>query len=145
MPFEPVAVFLNRSQKLLYAVTADEREIKATGNTTLSYSNIRYNTAAVTDSALVRTEYHWAKPDGALDEPWKYELTPDRFWKVDGIFPAGFSATATFAFDGSSSGPDAPIIYSEDSVVLFYRANSGHPWRPPWLYRKYLGHRRQKR
>lgn len=130
VPFEPAAVFINRSQKLLYAVTADEREIKTTGNTLLSYSNIKYNTTAVADSALVRTEYHWAQPDGPVHEPWKYELTPDRFWKVDGIFPTGFAATATFAFDGSANGPDSPIIYSEDSVVLFYRANSGHPWRP---------------
>ena len=130
VPFAPVAVFLNRNQKMAYAVTADEREIKTTGIVTLSYSNLRYQTTAVTDSALVRTEYHWAQPDGAMDEPWKYELTPDRFWKIDGIFPPDFAATVTFAYDGSSNGPDNPIIYSEDSVVLFYRVNSGYPWRP---------------
>lgn len=130
VPFAPAAVFLNRNQKLMYAVTADEREVKTTGNNILSYSNMRFNTTAVTDSALVRVEYHWAQPDGALDQPWLYELTPDRFWKVDGIFPAGFAATATFSYDGSVNGPDAPLIYSEDSVLLFYRPNSGFPWKP---------------
>jgi aminopeptidase N len=132
IPFEPVAVFINRSEKLFYAVTADEREIKATGNTSLSYSNFRLNTTSIpaNDSALVRSEYHWAKPDGNTQHQWKYDLTPDRFWKIDGIFPTGFKAIGTFFYDGSSGGPDNPIIYLEDSVVLFYRPNSGAEWAP---------------
>jgi len=129
VPFVPAAVFVNRSEKLFYAVTADEREVKNTGNVTLTYSNFRFNTTAVTDSALVRSEYHWAKPDANVDQFWRYEITPDRFWKIDGIFPAGFQATATFAYDGSINGPDN-VIYSEDSVVLFYRPNTGAPWKP---------------
>ena len=132
IPFSPAAVFINRSEKLFYAVTADEREIKATGNTTLSYSNFRVNTSSIpaNDSALVRSEYHWAKPENNVQHDWKYDLTPDRFWKIDGIFPAGFEAIATFFYDGSSAGPDNPIIYSEDSVVLLYRTNSGAEWVP---------------
>lgn len=134
VPFVPAAVFLNQAEKLAYAVTADEREIKNTGSVTLSYSNIRLVTATTPDSALVRTEYHWAKPDGAIAESWKYELTPDRFWKVDGIFPAGFQATATFAYDGTAAGPDYPVVYSGDSVALFYRKNSGDAWKPAQGY-----------
>ena len=134
VPFEPVAVFINRSQKLFYAVTADEKEMKSTGNSVQAYSNIRFTVASVTDSALVRSEYHWAKPDDRVTDYWKYELTPDRFWKIDGIFPAGFSATATFPYDGAATGPDYPIIYKEDSVVLFYRKNNGDYWKPAANY-----------
>ena len=131
VPFEPVAVFVNRHEKLLYAVTADEIEVKTTGNKVLSYSNFKYNASAVSDSALLRVEYHWAKPDeDHLADAWKYELTQDRFWLIDGIFPTGFAAAGTFVYDGSASGPDSPMIYSEDSVVLFYRPNSGAYWRP---------------
>lgn len=136
VPFEPLAVFVNRNEKLLYAVTADEREIKTAGSNiiSLSFSNFRYKVNAVTDSALLRTEYHWVRPDGSVDQPWRYELTPDRFWKIDGIFPAGFDATATFTYDGTASGPDYPLIYVEDSVQLFYRRNSIQPWKPAENY-----------
>lgn len=129
VPFAPVAVFINRSQKLFYAVTADEKEVKTTGTSVLSYSNFRLSTETVTDSALVRSEYHWAAPEQNLAEPWKYEITPDRFWKIDGIFPSDFTAAGIFAYDGSNTGPDN-IIYTEDSVLVFYRKNIGDYWRP---------------
>lgn len=129
VPFIPEAVFINRSQKLFYGVTADEREVKSTGNVTFSYSNFRFNPQSVTDSALVRSEYHWAAPDPNIEKPWLYEITPDRFWKIDGIFPQNFVTTGQFAYDGSTNGPDQ-IIYAEDSVMLFYRKNSGDLWRP---------------
>lgn len=127
--FAPVAAFINRNEKLIYAVTADEKELKTTGNTFLSYSNFRINVTAIQDSSLIRSEYHWAKPDNHVQN-WKYELTPDRFWNIDGIFSPGFAATATFLYDGSANGPDFPIIYTEDSVLLFYRENTGALWRP---------------
>lgn len=129
IPFQPTAVFINRKEKLIYGVTADEKELKTNGNTIFSYSNFRCNVTSVQDSSLIRAEYHWAAPDNYVQN-WKYELTPDRFWNIDGIFNPGFSATATFVYDGSSTGPDFPIIYDEDSVIVLYRPNTGASWEP---------------
>jgi hypothetical protein len=129
IPFLPAFSALNRNEKLMYAVTALEKEIKTTGNSSFTYANFRINTQTVSDSALVRAEYHWAAPDQNLAEPWKYEITPDRFWRIGGIFPAGFNTNGVFLYDGSAAGPDQ-IIYSEDSVLLFYRRNAFELWKP---------------
>ncbi len=129
IPFAPAFTALNRAEKLMYGVTAMEKEIKTTGNSPFTYANFRINTQSIADSALIRAEYHWAAPDQNLAEPWKYEITPDRFWRIAGIFPEGFVTNGVFLYDGSSAGPDQ-IIYAEDSVVLFYRRNSFDLWRP---------------
>ncbi|MGZ4118310.1 MAG: T9SS type A sorting domain-containing protein, partial [Bacteroidia bacterium] len=76
-----------------------------------------------------------------------YRLSPDHYWKVDGILPATFKASATVTYEGrttSFSGnyyQDNNLINTtEDSLVLMYRRNAADDWHVyPYYSKNYVG------
>jgi hypothetical protein len=63
-------------------------------------------------------------------------ISPDRYWKIDGILPSNFSATTRLYYDGRTNTTSNGNGYldhnllgnSEDSIVLLYRRNPSFNW-----------------
>lgn len=135
--FEPEIAYLNGNDKLSMAVTGENKMIKTTGTRDLNYPMFRYFVSNTVDSSLVRVEHYWVAPD-EFKEPeneFAYYLSKERFWKVDGIWADGFTATGRVFFNGKTgTGAELDIQltsmpgFHEDSICLFYRQNSSTNW-----------------
>ncbi len=147
LPFAPVFTGINMDAKISDSKTQDLKTIKTTGNHFLISMRGRMqinvqNTSITSDSAFVYVEHNYAAPDSFKTWGIPYRLSPWRYWKLSGIFPASFTASATVTYDGriTSGGGggylDNPIIPSgnlEDSVVVLYRTGPQGEWSLwPW-------------
>jgi hypothetical protein len=81
----------------------------------------------------VKIEHNYTAPDPAYAIP--YRLSPNHYWKVDGILPSIFRSKATLNYDGrttSFSGNywlDNNLVTTfEDSLVLLYRRDASVNW-----------------
>lgn len=132
LPFSPQMVTLNPNNKLNYAATDDIHVIKQPGtyNSPNAMFNMKVNT--VNDSALVKITHFWVAPDGFIDyQNQPYRLSNYRYWKIEGILPSQFEATADFFYDGreSSGYLDSLLVnQTEDSLVLLYRETPQSEW-----------------
>ncbi len=138
LPFYPDFSYLNGNDKISQAVTAENNIITTTGVSNLSYPFLRYVTSNVSDSAFVRVEHYWVAPDEFQESTneWMYEISQERFWKVDGIFPTDFVADARIYFNGKtvlSGNLDTELTslsgFIEDSMVVLFRENAATLWR----------------
>jgi len=138
LPFDPIMTWLNGGDLISQAVTASNVVVTSTGTKDENYPMFRITTNSVTDSAFVRMEHHWVgEGDGLFNGPqaWQYEISNERYWKVDGIFPPGFEAEFRVFLNGTTSTNghlDNDLVaqpgFHEDSVVLFYRPTTDANW-----------------
>lgn len=149
IPINPVFAGIDLDEKISDAITSDLKTISAPGTFCSSFSNGRMQIVvqAITpnDSAFVLVEHNWAHPDSFKTPNPLYKLSTYHYWKLSGLFPALFDASATVSYDGRStlSGGggylDDDLIKNtnqEDSIVLMYRKNAGDEWvKFPWYTR----------
>ncbi|MEZ5174511.1 MAG: M1 family aminopeptidase [Bacteroidia bacterium] len=135
VPFVPEFASLNRNESISEAMTAEERFIKATGNANWANALAEINTQTVNDSVLIRVEHHWVAPD-PMKEPFSvYRLSPNRFWRIDGVLNSDFVAKLKLTYNGRTSSTnsgwlDNELIEDENDLVLLYRRNPAEDWRP---------------
>jgi aminopeptidase N len=137
LPFIPQWTAADRYGKLLSATLAYERTISDTGTYTFpdTYSSVHVLNPGV-DTSIIRIEHNYVKPDDFIINPGGVRLSDYRYYKVDGLFSSGMQAHATFTYDGSAnptSGYLDNTLFSgsatEDSLLIFYRSNSGENWQ----------------
>lgn len=133
VPFLPTVSYLNKDELISHAVTASYAVPKVTGVQSMSHGNMNLNIQTITDSAFVVIEHHWAAPDPVLDWSKGYTISPQRFWRVDGIFTPGFSTNATLQYNGKTTGSNSHLDHllitgTEDSLILLYRPNRATDW-----------------
>ncbi len=133
VPFNPAMVAMNLGEKISHAVAPDYRKLKTTGSTSFSNAKMTIIVNSIVDSAFVRVEHNYTAPDAAYAIP--YRLSPNHYWKVDGILPSVFSAKATVPYDGRTTGfssnfwLDNNLINTfEDSLVVLYRPSAAFNW-----------------
>lgn len=135
VPFDPAFVALDMAEKISHAVAPDYKKIKTTG--TFNFANARMNITVqnISDSAFVRVEHNYTAPDDFKYCCHPYRLSPNRYWKVDGILPSIFKAKATISYEGRTLGfagnywlDNNLINTQEDSLVLMYRKNAADDW-----------------
>ncbi|MEW6468708.1 MAG: M1 family aminopeptidase [Bacteroidota bacterium] len=153
LPINPVFAALDVSDRISDAITSDARIVTATGN---SFSQslqgrmqLKVLGMASGDSAYVRIEQNWVKPDGFKSWGVPYRLSSKHYWKVDGLLPAGFYAQGVIAYDGrttiTSGGQgqmDTDLLTAnnlEDSIALFYRQGPADDWILYPYYTKTMG------
>jgi aminopeptidase N len=132
--FEPVMVYLNRGEKISQAVTGEERFIKTAANSAWTNALLEVDVNAIQDSVFLRVDHFWVKPDPFKQPFAMYRLSPNRYWKVDGILKPGFAATMKFSYNGrtasSSAGwLDQDLITDESKLVLLYRPDNRSDWQ----------------
>lgn len=133
LPINPVYVGINLDEKINDATAPEMKTLKNTGQTNFTNARMEITVNAITDSAFIKVDHNYTAPD-----PYKvlkkYRLSPNRYWKVDGILPGVFDAGARIYFDGTqtmSGGGylDKDLInVTEDSLVLLYRKNTADDW-----------------
>ncbi len=133
VPFDPAFIAVNKGEKISHAVAPEFKTLKVTGSSVFSNAKMTINVLNIVDSVFVRVEHNYTAPDPAYAIP--YRLSPNRYWKVDGILPSVFSAKATLTYDGRTTAfsgnfwlDNNLITTFEDSLVLLYRPNAGVNW-----------------
>jgi hypothetical protein len=134
VPFLPDFGYLNRDELISHAVTANYRTITATGTINLSHANLAIQVQSLADSAFIVAEHHWAAPDPFVNGSNDYTISTQRFWRIDGIWDAGFSTNATFRYSGQTGGVNGYLDHllitgAEDSVMLLYRPDRASAWQ----------------
>jgi len=134
LPFLPEFVWLNTNLHLTLARSDKEVVLKNSLTQNLTFAKISITATTLPDSALVRAEYHFVRPDTAGCNPQGYKIT-DRYWTIEGDFPAGFAGNAGIFYDGRGQLDqlDAELFAqngpSEDDIRLLYRTKPGQPWQ----------------
>ncbi len=135
VPFKPVFTAVNMGEKISHAIAPEFQKIKTTGTHNFANAKMSLSVSSITDSAFVRVEHNYTAPDGFKTCCRPYRLSPNHYWKVDGIMPASFKAKATIFYDGRTSSfsgnlwlDNDLITASEDSLVLMYRRNAASDW-----------------
>lgn len=144
VPFLPTVAFLNRDELITHAVTAAYAKPTSTGSLPMAQGNMTLQVQSITDSAYVVVEHHWAAPDPVADWTKGYTISPQRFWRVDGIFTPGFSTNATIQYNGRTTGSTSHLDHllitgGEDSIILLYRPNRAVDWEEFTSYTKMMG------
>jgi len=153
IPFHPSFVAINMTEKISHAIAPEYKKIKNIGNFNFINAKMNMTVQAITDSAFVRIEHNYTAPDGFKSFNHPYRLSPNHYWKVDGILPNIFKAKATINYDGRTSSAtvnqwlDNELINTmEDSLVLMYRKHVANEWEVyPYYTKNMLGSNNDKR
>ena len=133
VPFLPNVAFLNGDEKISHAVTGRYAVITTTGALNLTHANMNLTIQTITDSVYMVVEHNWAAPDPVLDWSKGYTISPQRYWRVDGIWNTGFSTNASIYYNGRTTGTNSKldqllITGTEDSLILLYRPDRATDW-----------------
>lgn len=135
LPFEPVYVAVDMQERISDATTDMYHVVSDTGLYDYKEALMTISVAQVTDSALIRVEHNWVAPDPlTANYGGGLHISRERYFKVDGIFTSGLDVSATFEYNGSTSGLtgylDTELLATgtEDSLVLCYRRSARTDW-----------------
>lgn len=155
VPFNPVAIFIDRDNDINDAVTENEIWLKNSNQYNFNWALMNVNTTSntTTDSTLLRIEHHWTAPvPSNIPYPNLY-ASSNRYWRVLGPWSDTLlDVVATIVYDGSTPGGftsgwlDNDIIkITEDSLVLLYRPDPRSDWTIYPYYQKTTGNVKDKR
>lgn len=140
VPFQPKMVYLNKNSALLNAVTGENLTTADTPIKDFNYAYFRISVDQNTDTSLIRVEHHRVAPDPIEDAyiEHQFAISPDRYWKVDGILSSDFESKARIFFDGRNAASGnldvglmtdhGGVTFTEDSLVLLWRSNQKSRW-----------------
>ena len=134
LPFKPTVVLLDIKEKVSDAITGYTRILKKTGEYEFDASFFRQSVNRITDSALVRVEYHWVIPDTIQSEGFSGKFLKNGYWSVNGIFPEDYDATGYFKYFSKQSRQSAYVdstllVDDPERLVILFREFPGQPWR----------------
>jgi len=144
LPFNPIFYIVDPDEKISHAVTADSKVITSATSINFAHANFILNITQLTDSVFFRAEHHWVGADEIYPPGATYTISPQRYWKIDGIWPSGFAADATISYNGKTSGTAGYMDHlligpTEDSLLLLYRPSSYAAWQEWPSYSKNMG------
>lgn len=137
LPFNPAYTTLNIDNRLPLAISDNFKTIKTSGTHNFGIGRMNFTVNNISDSAFIRVEHIWVGPAGQVYAPeGNFTLSPDRYWKIDGILPSYFSATTRLYYDGRTTTTSNGNGYldhnlignNEAGVVLLYRRNPSEYW-----------------
>lgn len=127
-------IALDRKEKISDAISDFERTVTTTGIVTMSETNTQLNVQnAGNGTTRIRTEHHWVAADPFKRSNPGVRLSDYHYWSVDGNLDAAFYTKCNFIYNGSNSATlghldNTLITGTEDSLKLFYRANTADDW-----------------
>ncbi len=137
IPINPQIAMVDYAEKLSDAITDYADTVRNTGILSLDDHNTYFSldVQQITDSAFIRVEHNWVPPDSLRNPVQGMFIHNYRYWKIDGIFPAGFVAKGRFFYSKTTSSNytgylDNNLITTPyvDSLVLLYRPNTSEDW-----------------
>ncbi|MFY0644586.1 MAG: T9SS type A sorting domain-containing protein [Bacteroidia bacterium] len=147
IPFIPVYWALDFNERISDAITDEWAFVKQSDQINFEQALFEGTVTSASDSALFRVEHHWVSPDHYFNKIEGLAMSKERYWTVDGVWPADFKVEGTFEYNGlqPSSAPqngylDNQLIrITEDSLVLLYRPNAISDWQIHPDYVKNMG------
>ena len=137
-PFYPTFAFLNADGRLALATTVQEDTLSTIQTISFALADVAVVVNAMPTPSPVRIEEFWTAADDYTAEPFAFQLSPDRWWRITGQLAFGADIDLRFTIDGrptSSSLTDPGLIqnsgsalFVEDSLVVLYRPNAYFPW-----------------
>ncbi len=82
----------------------------------------------LSDTALIQVTNNFAAPDTLKTPVEGLRISPNRFWKIDGILPEEFHAQGRFYYDAVTVWDNELIIDENDSLVILYRDHPRNDW-----------------
>lgn len=140
LAYEPKAIVLNESSRLLNAVTGESIKATGTGVSQLNHANFHITIQAEEDSSFVRVEHYRLAPDPIVEEEMAehFVISPDRYWKIDGVWSESFTAKGRVLFNAKNLAvgnldnglmiDHDGVAFTEDSLVLLWRPNQAVEW-----------------
>jgi hypothetical protein len=133
----PVFIGIDMDGKLSDAITDKHYVTSITGELDMVDALMKIEVKSIKDSALVRVEHFWTSPDHFYHTIKGLQMSTRRYWRVDGIWPDGFDASATIEYNGRVTGTnyaagyldDDLVMLTEDSLVLMYRPHAAAQWQ----------------
>ncbi len=136
LSFSPIFAVIDQDENISYARTKNTVVLKAAGFTQLNDALMGITVTSISDSAMLHVEHHWTAADQSKCTIPGIYVSNYRYWKVDGIWPANFKATAFLNYDGTmpsafNSGylDHTFIRQTEDSLVLLWRPDETANWQ----------------
>ncbi len=146
LSFNPTYIGIDLDDKISDAITSEAQVIKTAGDYDFGNAHVTVNVQSISDSAYVRIEHNWAAPDSLKNTSSQIvKLSDYRYWRVDGLFPSTFQASAKIYYNGKASTNggylDMDLISTtEDSLMLVYRKNAADDWKEfPYYIKNYSG------
>lgn len=141
LTYDPYTVVIDPKNLISDAETDEEKMISTTGSHNFAAARCSLSVFNCPDTAWVRVEHHYAAPDPIQNNVNNYNISDLRYWKLTGIWPAGFVARGRFIYDGRTSVTSGGTnwldedltIPNGDSIILLYRANAADDWHE-WPY-----------
>lgn len=146
VPFLPSYAGINLESKISDATVSQYKIIKTTGANNFVEAKFNLNVTGISDSTFIRVEHNFAAPDISFANA-GFAISPNRYYKIDGIFSAGFKGTAIISYDGRSATTAGNqyldnllfnIQPKEDSLVLLYRKSVVDYWEVYPYYTKLM-------
>ncbi|GIV33174.1 MAG: hypothetical protein KatS3mg031_0709 [Chitinophagales bacterium] len=130
LDFYPAFVALDLHEKISDAITDKYLHITDPGSYDFEEALMTVYVSEVPTEAILRIEHNWIAPDPGKTSVAGLHISSERYWKIDGVIPAGFTADAVVQYDGATLGSTdyGLITNSEDSLVVLYRAKPGMEW-----------------
>ena len=141
VPFQPALTYLNGHQTLNTACVSFEKTIKLVSSTSAVNTGVNLNVKAVPpgDSAFTRVERHWTAPESDPNLPASVRPSSTHFWRIEGIWPAGFVTGGLLRYDRSIQNAELDkdlLGTSEDSLILMWRPHGNAAWQLHPAYAK---------
>ncbi len=130
VPFQPIAAFLDLEEKMADATVDNYKIIKTAGTYVYDQTYFSAVVSGVTDSVFLRVTHNWVQPDPLKTPVAGLVLSPNRYWKIEGILSPGFAAKGRFSYNGGISlQQDHDLITNTiDSLKILYRASPAEDW-----------------
>lgn len=136
LPYNPFTVVIDPKNLIADAETDEEKLITATGTNSFGSGRVIFTVQNCPDTAWMRVEHHWVAPDAIQNNTHNYRLSNQRYWKISGLWPAGFTTNARFVYDGRTNATSGGGYWLDnnlcptngDSIILLYRANAADDW-----------------
>lgn len=133
LPFAPAFIAIDIHEKISDAITDKYLRVNTTGNLDFEEALMTMNVTQISSEALIRVEHNWVAPVPMKTIIPSLHLSKERYWKVDGILPNDFTASAKIIYDGTVSTStgylDNQLISNkEDSLLILYRPDTKMDW-----------------
>ncbi len=135
LDFIPLAVLVDPEEKMMDA-TIDNYEVFNSPqeyNFPKTYFKIIIND--LQEEAFIQATHNLVYPDSLKEANHNLRLSPNRYWKIEGLLPESMLAGGRFYYDNDSDLDAELIVSSSDSVVILYRENTSDDWKNISQYR----------
>ena len=137
-PFYPVFAFLNADEQLALATSVQEDTLVNIQTISFPLADVALVVNTMPSPSPLRVEEFWTAADDNTAEPFAFQVSPDRWWRITGQLAVGSNVGLRITIDGrptSSSLTDPGLVqnsggvaFVEDSLVVLYRPNAYFPW-----------------